>query len=250
MRAPGGRDPRPLYSRPVTSPFPPPEPTPAPAAPQPSSGRRALGCLFEIVETLVLTVVIFFVIQTFVAQPYQVRQQSMMHTLEPGEYVLVDKLTPHWSDYRRGDIVVFEPPEGWSVDGDRTPFIKRVIGEPGDTIKLVDGRVSVNGTVIDEPYVFTDPGGKQQSTDPTGGQSEWLVPSGEIFVMGDHRAASADSRTFGSVPISSVIGRAWLRYWPIDTFGVLETPSYPEPSGALPASPLALGGWTGLPRAA
>jgi signal peptidase I len=240
----------------VTSPFPPPVETPAPAAQQPSSGRRAAGCLFEIVETLVLTVVIFFIIQTFVAQPYQVRQQSMQQTLEPGEYVLVDKLTPRWDDYSRGDIVVFEPPEGWSLDGDRTPFIKRVIGEPGDTIELVDGEVSVNGTVIDEPYVYAESDGQQQPTEATGGQSRWVVPTGEVFVMGDHRGASADSRTFGPVPVSSVIGRAWLRYWPIDTFGLLESPAYPElaEGAALPraidGSPLALDRRHVLPRAA
>jgi signal peptidase I len=72
--------------------------------------RRPLGCLFEIVETLVLTLIIFFVIQTFVAQPYQIRQQSMETTLEPDQYVLVDKLTPRFDTYKRGDIVVFNPP--------------------------------------------------------------------------------------------------------------------------------------------
>ncbi len=72
--------------------------------------RRPLGCLFEIVETLVLTLLIFLVIQNFVAQPYRVQQQSMEHTLEPEQYVLVDKLTPHFGPYNRGDIVVFNPP--------------------------------------------------------------------------------------------------------------------------------------------
>ena len=72
--------------------------------------RSNLGCLFEVVETLVLTLVIFFVIQNFVAQPYQVQQQSMERTLEPQQYVLVDKLTPRWDPYGRGDIVVFNPP--------------------------------------------------------------------------------------------------------------------------------------------
>ena len=81
--------------------------------------RRPLGCLFEIVETLVLTLIIFFVIQTFVAQPYRVEQQSMERTLEPDQYVLVDKLTPRFDQYSRGDIVVFEPPEAWVQGGPR-----------------------------------------------------------------------------------------------------------------------------------
>jgi signal peptidase I len=211
----------------VTSPFPPSADPSLSAPSEPSATRRGLGCALEVIETLVLTIVIFFVIQTFVAQPYQVRQQSMQQTLEPNEYVLVDKLTPRWDSFHRGDIVVFEPPEGWSVDGDRTPFIKRVIGVAGDSIELRDGEVVVNGVTLEEPYLFVGDDGVAQPTEQTGGQDRWTVPSGEIFVMGDHRRASADSRTFGPVPVSSVLGRAWLRYWPLSAFGVLETPDYP-----------------------
>ena len=115
--------------------------------------QRPFGCLFEIVETLVLTLVIFLVIQNFVAQPYRVQQQSMEHTLEPDQYVLVDKLTSHFDDYKRGDIVVFNPPEAWA-QGDGTPFIKRVIGVGGDTVDIKDDQVYVNGVALDEPYIY------------------------------------------------------------------------------------------------
>jgi len=185
--------------------------------------RPALGCLFEIVETLVLTVVIFLGIQTFVAQPFKVEGASMETTVMPDQYVLIDKLTTRWTAYARGDIVVLDPPLQF-VGSNGEPFIKRVIGLPGDHVELRDGKVYVNGTVLDEPYVFSD-GGVRQATDPTpGGPSEWLVPAGELLVMGDHRRESADSRSFGPIEISHVIGRAWLRYWPIDTFGILATP--------------------------
>ena len=187
-----------------------------------------LGCLFEIVETLVLTLIIFLVIQTFVAQPYKVQQQSMEHTLEPDQYVLVDKLTPRFDTYKRGDIVVFTPPEDW-VQEDGTPFIKRVIGVGGDTVEIRDGHVFINGTEIDEEYVFAEePGDPPQPTTVPGDEHRWVIPTDELFLLGDHRAASADSRTFGPVPAVQVIGRAWLRYWPIDAFGILATPTYPE----------------------
>jgi len=189
--------------------------------------RPVFGCLFEIVETLVLTLIIFLVIQNFVAQPYKVQQQSMERTLEPEQYVLVDKLTPRFDAYQRGDIVVFKPPADWGDD--ETPYIKRVIGESGDTIEIrEDGLVYVNGTVLDEPYVYADENGDPQPTTASLDQNTWTIPEGEVFLMGDHRSNSSDSRTFGPVEVDQVIGRAWLRYWPFDTFGVLPTPIYPE----------------------
>jgi signal peptidase I len=189
--------------------------------------RSSLGCLFEVIETLVLTLIIFFVIQTFIAQPYQVQQQSMERTLEPGQYVLVDKLTPRWDAYDRGDVVVFNPPPNWTSEN--TPFIKRVIGVAGDTVEIRDdGIVYINGTALDEPYTYKNDEGVTEPTDAGGDQSRWVVPEGELFVMGDHRQRSADSRVFGTIPTSNVIGRAFLRYWPISTFGILQTPAYPD----------------------
>lgn len=198
------------------------------------SQRPALGCLIEIVETLVLTLIIFFVIQNFVAQPYKVQQQSMERTLEPEQYVLVDKLTPRFDTYKRGDIVVFTPPAEWGEGG--TPFIKRVIGEGGDRVEIGDdGSVSINDEVVDEPYVYAEqPGGVPQPTTVNGDQTSWLIPDDQLFLMGDHRSNSADSRTFGPVPVGQIIGRAWLRYWPFDTFGILPTPTYPNLTTSTP----------------
>ena len=145
-----------------------------------------MGCVFEVVETLVLTLVIFFVIQTFIAQPYQVQQQSMERTLEPGQYVLVDKLTPRFDAYDRGDVVVFNPPATWTNDD--TPFIKRVIGVAGDTVEVRDdGIVYVNGTALDEPYTYKNDEGVPEPTEAGADQTSWVVPAGELFVMGDHR---------------------------------------------------------------
>src|SRR5438132_1684689 len=117
-----------------------PEPTPDPDAPGEgpgASGRRGLGCVLEILETLVLTLVIYLLIHSFVAQPFEVEQSSMVPTIVQHEYVLIDKISPHLDDYRRGDIVVFDPPAGFEQGG--VPFIKRVIGLPGETVSLDNG---------------------------------------------------------------------------------------------------------------
>ncbi len=203
----------------------------------PRVSRRPLGCLIEIAETLVLTIIIFWLIQTFVAQPYRVEQESMRSTLEPNQYVLVDKLSPHFDSYSRGDIVVLNPVlrDECSADvvgglTDVTPYIKRVIGEPGDRVELLDGGVTVNGEPLDEPYVHG------AHTTPLSGETAWNVPADRLFVMGDNRQTSTDSRSdqIGMICTRDVIGRAWLRYWPIDTLGIMQTPTYPNVPAASP----------------
>ncbi len=171
--------------------------------------RAAVG----IIETLLATLIIFILLQAFVGRTYAIEQTSMEGTLEPGQRVIVDELTPRFDPYKRGDIIVFQAPEG----ADRTePLIKRVIGLPGDQVQIKDGAVYVNGTKLDEPYLY---GG--EPTLPSTDLSEWTVPPGDIFVMGDHRGVSLDSRVFGPIPISSVIGRAWLRFYPINSIEFL-----------------------------
>ena len=191
--------------------------------------RSAVGCLLELVETVVLTVVIFLVIQTLVAQPYKVEQHSMETTLLPDQYVLVDKLTPRFNEYGRGDVIVFEPPPQYRSDG--TPFIKRVIGLPGERVDIHDGGVYVNDVRLDEPYV---PDG--DPTEASGSTASWVIPAGDLFVLGDNRESSSDSRVFGPIQTEWVIGRAWLRYWPLDTFGVLAHPTYPSLSSRASSS--------------
>jgi signal peptidase I len=200
--------------------------TPAPEGADPAgTGRRrgGLGCAVEIAETVVLTLVIFFVIQNFVAQPFQVKLHSMERTFSEGDYVLVDRLTGRWSPYSRGQVVVFQPPPAWTDQPE--PYIKRVIGVGGDTVEVHDGQVFVNGTALDEPYLFRNDAGVAEPTE-TSDQSRWVVPDGELFVMGDHRQESADSRVFGAIPSSSVIGRGVVRYWPLSKFWIVETPTY------------------------
>ena len=151
----------------------------------------------------------------------------MMDTIQDSQFVLVDRLTPRFDPYHRGDIVVFTPPEATSEAPDVRPFIKRVIGVAGDKVELRDGKVFVNGIALDEPYLFKVRG-VAQPTGPQNGGASWTIADGELFVMGDHRQESSDSRAFGPILVSSVIGRAWLRYWPLPVFGVLPTDSHPE----------------------
>ncbi|MBA2266069.1 MAG: signal peptidase I [Chloroflexi bacterium] len=199
-----------------------------------AGSRRALGCAFEVVETLVLTLLIYLVIHNFVAQPFEVQQSSMFPTIVNGEYILIDKLTPRFGGYEYGDVVVFDPPSGSGLDAQGIPFIKRIIGMPGDTVSLENGRVFVTrGTGspvrIEEPYVVTEADG---STAPTICPREdcprtWIIGDKEYFVMGDNRPHSQDSRLFGLVDEDTILGRAWLRYFPLERIGLMERPDYP-----------------------
>ncbi|MBA3796922.1 MAG: signal peptidase I [Chloroflexi bacterium] len=184
-----------------------------------STGSRLRNALIEVITTVVLAVVIYLVVQSFVVQTFQVQQVSMVPTIQPGEHLLVDKLTPRFDSYSRGDVVVFRAP---GTADDETPFIKRIIGVGGDRVELEGGAVLVNGVALDESYI------SRGATEPDCGEDVWNVPQGELFLMGDHREQSQDSRCFGTVGEERVVGRAWLRFWPLDTLTVLPTPTYPD----------------------
>lgn len=221
---------------PTSYPAPPPPPAPPAAPPQaqqpaaaeaPRRRSRFMDAVVEVVTTVGLAVILYFVIQTFVVQTFRVEQGSMLTTLRQDEHLLIDKLTPRFDDYSRGDIIVFHP-KGAS---DRTPFIKRVIGLPGENVAINDGAVWIDGVRLDEPYTYRDPQtGENEPTEPLTRRTEWTVPPGSLFVLGDHRQGSTDSRSnsVGFVDIADVVGRAWLRFFPLDRIGVLGTPTYEE----------------------
>lgn len=162
----------------------------------------------EIIETLALTLIIFLVIH-FTVQNYMVEGTSMRPSLNNNQFVLVNKLAYLFHAPERGDVIVFHWPTDTTKD-----LIKRVIGLPGDTIVTTIDTVQVNGVVLKEPYISAqvNPGGKT-----------WVVPTNDYFVLGDNRPVSDDSRDWGYVPRSYIIGKAVLVYWPVNNWQIINT---------------------------
>ena len=188
-----------------TAPEPVPDLVPVPeSAPSPAPGSNLKRFLLDLLETVGLAVILFLVINTISAR-VRVDGFSMLPTLENGEFVLVNRLAYRFGEPERGDIIVFRSLLA-SED-----LIKRVIGLPGDTVMVEGSVVSINGTVIDEPYIAASP--LYTGT--------WKVPPGNLFVMGDNRNDSSDSHSWGFLPMENIIGKAVLVYWTFSNFMVL-----------------------------
>jgi signal peptidase I len=181
---------------------------------------RKRHLLIEIAQTVALTVVAFYLLQTFIAQPFRVEQGSMRITFEPGEYVLVDKLSSRLTGLHRGDVVIFHPPESWPSSSDNTPYIKRVVGLPGELVTIGADGVRINDALLTEDYVYLDGGGNVEEP------QSWRLAADELLVFGDHRSNSSDSRAYGPIPVSAVVGRAVIRYYPIDRMSLITPPPY------------------------
>ena len=175
-------------------------------APRPSRGRGIVRFVRELLETILPALLIALLINVFVGQATRVEGQSMEPNLHSEQRLVVEKLSYRFHGPQRFDIVVLKMPN----QGEEL-LIKRVIGLPGETVEIRDGQVYVDGNLLAEP--FTD-----QSTHP-GRNSKVTVPPLHIYVMGDNRDRSNDSRSFGPVPIDNLIGRAWLSYWPVEQIG-------------------------------
>ena len=208
----------------------------------PRRERTAKRTAREVIETLLAALAIYVGVQ-LVAPPYAVEGASMDPNLRNGERLLVNRpvylhfdlndllnLLPgddrdgEWVIYpfhapERGDIVVFHPPG--SDDG--KPYIKRVIGLPGDRVDFEDGYVTINGERLEESYLsgpITDCDGRRHC--------RLTVPEGTVYVLGDNRDNSADSRVFGPVSVDRIVGKAWFANWPLDAFGFIPGADYPD----------------------
>lgn len=170
----------------------------------------------DFLETIVVSLAIFAVVYIFLFQPHQVDGQSMVPNFHNGEYILTDKISYRIHAPARGDVVVFHSPQDEKVD-----FIKRIIGVPGDLIKLVGGYAYLNGQKLNEPYI-NNPGEVLPGRFMREGM-EVDVPAGQYLVMGDNRLHSSDSRDWGLITSNEIVGRAFFRYWPVAEFGIVPT---------------------------
>jgi len=190
---------------------------------------RRRSFIAELPGLLLTALVIAVVIKTFLLQPFWIPSESMLPAIEVNDRVMVNKLAYRWGEPQRGDVVVFRDPRieeteesipeavirsvleavGIRTRGDED-LIKRVVGLPGETIEVRDSRVVVNGSALEEPYL---PDVFMPDEPPI------TVGEDEVFVMGDNRDASFDSRRFGPIPLDDLVGEAFVTIWPISHFG-------------------------------
>jgi signal peptidase I len=199
-----------------------------------SKQKGGASSVLELVTIVAVALGLALAIQAFVVKPYRIPSASMVPTLQVKQRVLVDRITMHFSNPGRGDIVVFKPPLGADSDQCGVPhppdqacprptpqksstnFIKRVVGLPGEHLKVINGRVWINGKPLKEPYIRPDP-----SCEICDLPREITIPPGHFFMMGDNRGESDDSRTWGPVPKKWIIGKAFFTYWPPKRIGTL-----------------------------
>ncbi len=175
--------------------------------PQPEENRRSVRrFVLDVLETLVLSLILFLAINAVSAR-IRVESISMQPTLYAGDFIIVNKLAYKLGEPGRGDVIIFHFPP----DPNREPYIKRVIGLPGETVRIEGGKVYVNNVPLNEPYISAAPSY----------EGSWVVPEDSLFVLGDNRNSSSDSHSWGMVPLKNVIGKAEVVYWPPTEWQIL-----------------------------
>jgi signal peptidase I len=176
-------------------------------ATQPASRRNPLlSFLLETLQTILMALVLYFLIDLVLGR-VRVENISMEPTLQPGQFILVNKLAYRLGDFHRGDVIIFHYPRNPTED-----YIKRVVGLPGETVSVHDDQVFVNDQPLDEPYIAA----------PPQYEGQWTVPDDQVFVLGDNRNQSSDSHSWGFVPHDLIVGKALVIYWPLDKLRVLD----------------------------
>lgn len=197
------------------------QPAPADAS---TSGKSKGGwrqLFIDNARLVAIALAIALFVRIFIAEPRFIPSPSMVPTLAVGDRLLVEKVSYRLHAPRQGDIAVFEPPPQLQEYGylPSQAFIKRVIGLPGQTVQVTQGKVYVDGQALVEPYIAAPPDYEMPPVQ---------VPAGSLFMMGDNRNDSNDSHVWGFLPVQNVIGRATLRFWPLDKVGFVAPPLKPE----------------------
>jgi signal peptidase I len=177
-----------------------------------SEGYFLRRFLKDVYEVVVPAVILFLIIHTFFLQAQVVPSPSMDPTIMVRDQFLLNKTAYWFKKPQRFDIVVFKPPAAADFDGD---FVKRIIGLPGETIKVQDGVVYINDKPLKEPFITPDRA-------PVERFSPFIIPEDEVFAMGDNRNNSRDSRSWGALPIQNIKGKAWWRYWPLNRMSIIK----------------------------
>jgi signal peptidase I len=169
------------------------------------------------VRVAIISLAIILPVRYFLIQPFYVKGASMEPNFYDHEYLIIDEISYRFNEPQRGDIVVFKYPKDI-----KQYFIKRVIGLPGDKVKIQDNAVYVNGNKLEETYLLTG----TETVLPVRGYGEVILGEDEYFLLGDNRGQSLDSRIFGLVRKDLIVGRTWIRGWPFSRFTIFSTPEY------------------------
>ena len=180
-------------------------------------GQAISEFFWEMVRVAVISLVIILPVRYFLIQPFYVKGASMEPNFHDHEYLIIDEIGYRFNNPQRGDIVVFKYPKD-----EKQFFIKRIIGLPGEAVKIQDNGVYINGTRLNESYL---PAGTDTVL-PLRGYGDLTLGPDEYFVLGDNRTESMDSRMFGPVKRDLIIGRTWIRGWPFDRLAVFSAPTY------------------------
>ncbi len=190
-----------------------------------SQGGFSLGnFLLEFIQSIVLALSVFVLLYLFVAQPNEVKGSSMYPNFKDKEYLLTEKISYQLGNPERGDVVIFKAPPSEPCAADECEYIKRVIGVPGDRVMVSEGDVYVNGNKLDQDFlpepVYTSPGDYMQEG------IERVVPDGQYLCFGDNRPNSRDGREFGPINRKLIVGKAFMKYWPISAVEMVPKVSF------------------------
>lgn len=180
--------------------------------------------ILEFVQSIVLALSIFVLLYLFVAQPNEVKGSSMLPNFVNGEYLLTDKLSYQFGVPKRGDVVIFKAPSTESCSAEECEYIKRIIGIPGDKVMVKEGKVYLNRALLNQSFLSSD-----TITDPGSFSVEGVekvVPEGYYLCFGDNRSHSRDGREFGPIKKDLIVGKAFFKYWPLSSIGLVPKVSF------------------------